>query len=627
MARIDETVHDVKQEPGAFSDAMDALWRQFGTATTSEMFCSTWLALQCRMIPGVTGGVVLLGAPEENRPFAPVAFWPDKQRNLKHLSEAAERALNERRGVVLKRQSQADGAPRPRCDIAYPVQSKGRTYGVVALDIEARSDEALRDVMRQLQWGSAWMEVLFQRGQSNKAAAPQDRLQAIVTVFATLVSQEKFRGAAVAVVTTLAKRFDCDRVSLGFIRRKNIRVEALSHSAQFGKDTNLIRAIGEAMDEAADQRAVIVYPELPDSGALVARAHSDLVREAGNGAVCSIPFSREKEVVGVITLERPAGLVFDRETVELCESVCALVGPVLEVQRREDRWLLRKVYDSCRNLLGSLIGPRHVGLKLGVVAILALAVFFVKAEGDYRVTAQTVIEPATRQAVVAGLNGYIRSAPHRAGDEVARGTLLAKLDDRELKLEHSKWQSQEQQSTRQYHEALGNRNAAQVQILTAQIAQAKAQVALLDDQLARTEITAPFDGIIVTGDLSHSLGSPVERGQVLFELAPLDSYRIILQVDERDIGDVAVEQRGQLVLSGFADDPLPFSVGRLTPVSTASEGRNFFRVEAHIENPPERLRPGMEGVGKIEIDRRRLVWIWTHEVIDWVRLKVWNWLP
>jgi hypothetical protein len=35
----------------------------------------------------------------------------------------------------------------------------------------------------------------------------------------------------------------------------------------------------------------------------------------------------------------------------------------------------------------------------------------------------------------------------------------------------------------------------------------------------------------------------------------------------------------------------------------------------------------MEGVGKIEVDRRRLVWIWTHEALDWLRLKLWAWLP
>jgi hypothetical protein len=35
----------------------------------------------------------------------------------------------------------------------------------------------------------------------------------------------------------------------------------------------------------------------------------------------------------------------------------------------------------------------------------------------------------------------------------------------------------------------------------------------------------------------------------------------------------------------------------------------------------------MEGVGKIEIDRRRLVWIWTHSIVDWLRLALWRWLP
>ena len=45
------------------------------------------------------------------------------------------------------------------------------------------------------------------------------------------------------------------------------------------------------------------------------------------------------------------------------------------------------------------------------------------------------------------------------------------------------------------------------------------------------------------------------------------------------------------------------------------------------ERPSAQLRPAMEGVGKIEIDRRRLVWIWTREAVDWVRLKLWAWLP
>ena len=132
---------------------------------------------------------------------------------------------------------------------------------------------------------------------------------------------------------------------------------------------------------------------------------------------------------------------------------------------------------------------------------------------------------------------------------------------------------------------------------------------------------------MVEGDLSQKLGAPVERGQVLFEVAPLESYRVVLQVDERDVADVAVGQRGTLLLSAFPSEPIPFAVEKITPVSSALEGRNYFRVEARPEGAGGRLRPGMEGVGKIEIGRRRVIWIWTRQAIDWFRLALWSWLP
>ena len=61
--------------------------------------------------------------------------------------------------------------------------------------------------------------------------------------------------------------------------------------------------------------------------------------------------------------------------------------------------------------------------------------------------------------------------------------------------------------------------------------------------------------------------------------------------------------------------------------SAASEGSNTFRVEARLEAPPARLQPGMEGVAKVEVDRRRLLWIWTHEITDWIQLSLWKWTP
>jgi multidrug efflux pump subunit AcrA (membrane-fusion protein) len=210
---------------------------------------------------------------------------------------------------------------------------------------------------------------------------------------------------------------------------------------------------------------------------------------------------------------------------------------------------------------------------------------------------------------------------------VSRDDVIAVLEDRELRLERLKWAGQQEELNKQLRQAMAERNPSQTQILGAQLDQVRAQLARVEDQLARTRITAPFDGLVVSGDLTQSLGAPVERGAVLYEIAPMTAYRVILQVDERDMASVSVGQTGNILLSAFPQEPIPFEIEKITPVSTAKEGRNFFRVEAELQREEDRLRPGMQGVGKIEIDRRPYVWIWTHSVWTSLRLMLWKWLP
>jgi len=142
---------------------------------------------------------------------------------------------------------------------------------------------------------------------------------------------------------------------------------------------------------------------------------------------------------------------------------------------------------------------------------------------------------------------------------------------------------------------------------------------LLDENLTRLQLVAPFDGIVVSGDLSQLLGSPAEKGELLFEVAPLDGYRTILEVDERDIAYVKAGQSVELGLSALPREALSLTVERVIPVATAEDGRNFFRVEASLKRPAKSLRPGMEGVAKIQVDRRRLLWIATRRLVDWFR--------
>ena len=52
----------------------------------------------------------------------------------------------------------------------------------------------------------------------------------------------------------------------------------------------------------------------------------------------------------------------------------------------------------------------------------------------------------------------------------------------------------------------------------------------------------------------------------------------------------------------------------LLPLSRTSLHRKF-------------LRPGMKGVGKVDIGQRKLIWIWTRSLIDWLKLALWSYSP
>jgi len=597
---------------------LDQAWRRFGAASDPEQFCRSWLAVQCQLIGGAQQGIVVLQKPGVET-FAPLAYWPEGSRDRTALAEVVERALQGGRGLV---------EPRgPDFRLAYPVRVDGRIRGVVGMEISGRDELALQAAMRQLQWGAGWLEVLLRR-HADPGEAARLRVKLMLQLVGAFLMQRDFRDAATALVTDVASQLGCDRVTLASLERGRLRVEAVSHASQFDARSNLLTATVGAMTEALDQGEAVVHPSEREERLVVTHAHAELAQLAGGAAVASFPLTHNGRAVGALTLERAHGARFDAQTVELVEGLAGMLGPLLELQRTRHQSLPAHAAQKALDLRTRLFGPRHGGLKLGAAALVLLALFLAFAKGAYRVGADARIEGEIQRAITAPFQGYVREAAARAGDAVKKGQIMARLDDRDLRVERARLGSQREQLAQQYRDAMARQERSQVRIVSAQIAQAEAQIALLDEQLARTEVSAPFDGVVVSGDLTQSLGAPLERGQVMFEVAPLDAYRIVLQVGEQDIADVRVGQAGELVLTPMPGQRYPLKVVKITPVSTAKDGRNVFRVEAELgARADERLRPGMEGVAKIEIGERHVAWIWTRRMVDWLSLKLWTWMP
>jgi len=609
--------------PGNVTFLDQALWRRFAEAGSVEEFAHAWLALQSSSIGGVSAGVVVLNRPDSGA-LEPVASWPPESDEYKSLGEAVDRALKEGKGVVLRDEGdEGDGGHQ----LAYPVLIDDDVKGVAALRLLPRPQPRMQAAMRQLQWGMAWLQNKVLRESSGPDVQVRQRLAAALDLTALVLEEPGFQASASAFVTELAARSECDRVSLGLVKGNDVTVVALSHSAQFGQKMNLIRFIGMAMSESIDQRTSLVYPQAGDEP-YVLQAHEQLARTHGDRALCTVPLmAPDGRPLGALTLERAVAQPFERSDLLFCESVGALVGPIFEAKRANDRPLIAKVGDSAMTQMRRLFGPGHTVRKIVFVAALVLVLFFSFATGRYRVTAKTVLEGEVQRVVAAPFQGYVLEAPVRAGDIVAENETMCRLDERDLRLEYSTWSSEREQYVAEHRRAMAEGDLASMKVLTKKMRQVEAQIALLDEQISRTHIVAPFEGIVVSGDLSQSLGAPVQAGDILFEVAPLAAYRVLLQVDERDIKQVRLGQPGELILTALPEARFRFAVSKITPVSMTNEGRNYFLVEAALEEVSDSLRPGMEGFGKIEIDRRKLFWIWTHNLVDWLRLWLWSWLP
>ena len=436
---------------------------------------------------------------------------------------------------------------------------------------------------------------------------------------ATVLAHGQLREAATAFASELANGRGCARVGVGFVRGHQAQLVAISHGSGENLHRQAFNPLTAAMDEAVQQGASVHWPA--EGVPAIRHAHRLLLGERG-GAVATVPIVHLGRAVGAVTCEWTSAPADLPAVVAELENNVSLAGPVLHLMaQREQPWYRR---------MHQRLGPADTSGRHRTTLLVAGAAVLLGAglawPVTYRVGGHARVEGQQTRAIVVPADGYLQAVHVRPGDRVAQGQLLLEMSDQDLQLQKRKWGSELGQYENAYASALARADRAAMVIAQARVEEARAHLGLVESELARARITAPFAGIVVDGDLTQSLGAPLERGKPLLQLAPLDRYRVMLQVDERDIGHVRVGQTGQLALSALPWDALPIRAVRITPMARPAEGRNVFEVETDVTADAERIRPGLEGVGKLDTGRAALGWVWFHGVADWLRLALWSWV-
>ena len=130
--------------------------------------------------------------------------------------------------------------------------------------------------------------------------------------------------------------------------------------------------------------------------------------------------------------------------------------------------------------------------------------------------------------------------------------------------------------------------------------QAQANLETARSRLTYTTITAPRDGVLIARSVER--GFVVQPGAVLMVLSPFDDTQLVVQIDEKNLGRLALGQPALASADAFPDQRFPADLVYINPGIDIT--RASVEVKLHVPTPPAYLRQDMTVSVDIETARR-----------------------
>ena len=590
-----------------FSGDAPTFWAQF-TEVAQEMTG----ARQARAMVRLNGTWNLLAAS----PAAGVNHRAFLQRDFE---EQANAALEGGRGVIVAAEAEAGAV-----HLLHPLDTD---EGARSCLLELRFAPGERPAPEAEIW-SGLLPLLADTPrmyQKNRAALEMghdiNRMREALDVLAVINGQRKYSPAIMALVNEVTSRLEAERACLGWVSAPYVRVVAVSGTEKFERKMEILQELESAMEECRDQDEELVWPA-PSNSTAIYHDHEVYARKSGSACLLSVPIRDGGEVVGVLTVERPSHEFTESEAWGL-RVIGDQIAPRLMDLKKKSRWFGARLATSVRELLAKVLSPKHTWLKFAAIVTSIILFLSLLVPFSYRVSATFIVRPDSLAHMPAPFEGFIAKAGVRPGDLVVAGQTLLALDDRDLSIQQAETRAEIRRHGAEAELAEADGELAELRVARAQKNQAQARLDFFEYQLTRAEVKAPFDGVVVQGDLRERIGAPVKQGEVLLQVSKLDGLYVEIRLPERDIDLIGASRSGQVVFSSRPDLQFPFTVEMISPAAQADGEGNAFTLRARLEEDADWLRPGMSGIARLNAGDRTLAWRATHRIIDFIRMRLW----
>ena len=619
-------------ESPSSNETPDAVFRELNALRTfagaPREFWSRYLAC----LGGVTfASKVVLLVQDSKQPgtWKKMSEWPANLAPSRFLSsfnaeleELATRCAGDNGGLVNALESgQSRGSGH--YSLATPIKLYRSSESCVAILLLSEVTEAeARESLVRLNLAADVPESYQINQAVLQSATDVQKFAVALDVMVAVNAEKRFLAAALALCNGLAATFRCQRVGLGWLEGGYIRLRALSRTEKFDRKMAAVTALETAMDETLDQDEEILWPA-PEGAAVVTRDHEKFAKDQAVGSICSLPLRLEGKPVAVLLCERQEGAFtpIELQQLRLC---CDQATRRLSDLHRLDRWIGARLAAWSKEQLAALVGPKHTWAKVTAILVVALlaALFLVRV--PYRVEGSFLLKSDEVSFRTAPFDGYIEQVLVRPGDAVKAGDKLLQLATKELALEESAALADFSRYQREAEKARATNGLAEMRVALALSDQSKARLDLVRHRLNEATIKAPFDGVVVEGDLRERLAAPVKQGDALLKIARIEKLYVEAALNERDVHEVLNKRQGEIAFVSQPKLKFPVRIARIEPAAFPRAEGNVFLVRCEFEKGVETWwRPGMSGLCKLEVERRTLWWILTHRTTDFLRMKLW----
>ncbi|MCY2924155.1 MAG: HlyD family efflux transporter periplasmic adaptor subunit [Planctomycetota bacterium] len=620
------------------ADLIDRLARFDGPP---EAFLSALLTVQCRVVAASQGAI--LRADEGGRTGV-LSAWPALEPGsaapvwLATAAEIAPEVAASGKTTVrpLHSQDQLYGEAARKHIVLISLRGGMGGRGVGAFVIDSAHPRILREVSDRLELTAGLIGIYEMRVTLQRRDVDFRRLRAAMEILTAVNEANRFTGAAMALCNEMCARWECERVSLGLLKGRYVHLKAMSHTEKFSRKMDLVQDIEAAAEECFDQDVELLHPPSADS-MNVTRATAILATRRGPHAVLSLPLRREGEPVGVLVAERVADRPFRLEEAEAIRLTADLATARICSLHETDRWVGARLAASTKKGLAAVVGPKHTWAKLAIAAAIAGILVVTFVHGEFRADATFVVQATERRLICPPFDGDLANVYVKPDDEVTgkmengqwQGTPLAAMDTFPLVSRLAKARAEKEKAISEANVAGAGQNpdAGKRDQALASAQGAQAEIELLEYQIAKAVIRNPFGpgrlARVLSGDTQKREGTPVTRKDMLFEVAPLDKIHAELLVPEDEMGDVKEGREGEIANPADPKERIRFKVSRVSPAAEMVEQKNIFRVYVDLAEAPLWARPGREGVAKIELGQKPLGYIWSRQMVNWVRMKLW----